>query len=204
MAFTDFKSLSEVGLAFQIRIQRASFLEPRERPVDDRLQVGIDFALSTFDVHVSEASKCEFLISPILLEAWKPYTESLLLWSHVLLLAEEPLSGIPDYYFSRRSPLGLVREPPYVLVIQAKRDDFEEGWGQCLAAMLAAQRLNEPAVRVVYGCVTNGDFWEFGKLDGTDFTREMRNFSYSHLAELLAAWNYVFTQAREQALMSAA
>ncbi len=204
MAFTDFKSLSEVGLAFQVHIQAGSFIQLMPRDVDEQLLQDLNIDLESFDVHASEASKCEALIFPILKHAWRPYADSLLLWSHVPLLAGEPLSGVPDYYFSRRSPLGLVREPPYVLVVQAKRDDFEEGWGQCLAAMLAAQRLNQTPARVIHGCVTNGDAWEFGKLDGAEFTREKGGFAVRHMSDLFAAWNYIFAQAKAQALASAA
>ena len=58
--------------------------------------------------------------------------------------------------------------------------------------------------RLVYGCFSNGLSWEFGKLDGSDLTQEIRQFILSDLPGLFAAWNDVFTQAREQALAPAA
>ena len=38
------------------------------------------------------------------------------------------------FFFAKRSPLGPVRDRPYVLFVEAKKDDFDAGWGQCLAA----------------------------------------------------------------------
>src|SRR5204863_6990361 len=98
------------------------------------------------------------------------------LWSHVPLGTEEPLVGTPDYYLSRLSPLGFVCDQPYVLVIEAKKDDFDGGWAQCLAAMLAAQRLNDSPRRIIHGCVSSGFLWEYGKLDGKELVTELQSF----------------------------
>jgi hypothetical protein len=142
---------------------------------------------------------CEFLIAPVLKEVYRSYSEALLLWSHVPLGTEAPLMGTPDYLFTRRGPLGIVQEEPYLLLVEAKKDDFEAGWGQCLAAMLAAQKLNVSANVIVYGCVSNGDLWQFGKLEGQHFTHEPVGFALKDLPGLFAALNYVFARASEQA-----
>ena len=204
MPFGNYKSLGEVALKYQIRVSVSTFVEPISFPVDERFQSELTWALQNVAVRMSEASICEFLIAPVLREVWKPHSDALLIWSHVPLGMEEPLVGVPDYFFSRRSPLGLVKDQPYVLVVEAKKDDFDAGWGQCLAAMLAAQRMNVAAARPVYGCVSNGASWEFGKLEARDFAQEIRQYGLSDLAGLFAAWNYVFIQAKKQALAPAA
>lgn len=200
MAFGTFKSVDEVALTYQISVRVAAFVQPTPVPVDERFRAELIFALQNVDVRASEAAICEFLIVPVLREVWKPYSDSLLFWSHVALGHEDPLQGVPDYLFTRRSPLGLVRDRPYVLVVEAKKDDFEAGWAQCLAAMVAAQRLNEPAAPTVHGCVSNGSLWQLGRLQGKEFTRELREFVLSDLDGLFAAWSWVLAQAREQAL----
>jgi hypothetical protein len=204
MAFGNFKSLGDVALAYQVGVTVDSFLQPIPFPVDARFESELTFALKNVDVRMSEASVCEFLIAPVLREVWKPHSDALSIWSHVPLGVEDPLVGVPDYFFSRRSPLGRVRDQPYVLVVEAKKDDFEAGWAQCLAAMLAAQRMNDHPARIVYGCVSSGMSWEFGKLDGQMLTQEIRQYGLSDLPDLFAAWNYVFVQAKEQALAPAA
>ena len=50
----------------------------------------------------------------------------------------------------------------------------------------------------VFGIVSNGNSWQFGKLDESVFTQELRDFVISDPAELLAALNAVFDQTREQ------
>ena len=149
-------------------------------------------------VRVSEAAIGEFLISPVLKQVWRFYIDVLTFWSHVPLGTTEPLSGIADYVFCRRSPLGLVLDQPFVIVAEAKKDDFETGWAQCLAAMIAAQRMNEGSDLTVFGIVSNGNSWQIGKLEEAVFTQELRDFVISDPAELLAALNAVFDHTREQ------
>ena len=65
------------------------------------------------------------------------------------------LSGTPDYIIAAKSPLGKTElETPLVVVAEAKKNDFEQGWGQCLAELVAAQRLNRDPLFPVYGIVT--------------------------------------------------
>jgi len=55
-------------------------------------------------------------------------------------------------------------------MVEAKRNDFEQGWGQCLAEFVAADRLNSHSL-AVYGIVTDGKPWEFGRLHNQIFTK---------------------------------
>ncbi|HTU93726.1 MAG TPA: hypothetical protein VMF69_26840, partial [Gemmataceae bacterium] len=124
-----------------------------------------------------------------------------MLWSHETLRYDADLSGIPDYMVGRLSPLGRwVVQPPYIVVIEAKRDDFERGWGQCLAALLAAQKVNNLPELTLYGITTNGRSWELGKLEGATLTREPLPFSLRNLEEMYAALHFVFEQCQSQVL----
>ena len=203
MSFGDFRSPDEVARAFQIRYQLAPFLQVTPRQVDPAFAEDLADTLQHIRIR-SEAGVCEFIVAPVLKQVWRPFRESLLLWSHVPFGTAEPLQGTPDFFFSRRTSLGLVPDHPCVLVVEAKRDDFDAGWGQCLAAMVAAQRAQRLARRGVYGCVTNGQGWQFGKLFDEEFTQELRSFVLSNLPELFGVWHHVFTLAREQALAPAA
>ena len=204
MAFGNFKSVQDVARMFQVSVQVGSFVQPAAMPVSDRLREELQDSRENMPLRMSEAALCEFLIAPILKEVWKPYRDSLMLWSHVPLGTEEPLVGTPDYYFSRRSPLGLVSDQPFVLIVEAKKDDFDAGWAQGLAAMLAAQKMNDSSRRVIHGSVSNGFVWEFGLLEEKRFLVDLRQFHLSDLPGLFAAWNYVLGQAKAQALAPAA
>ena len=70
----------------------------------------------------------------------------------------------PDYLISTKSALGkTVLGTPIIVVVEAKRNDFIQGWGQCLAELVAIQRINDD-VKPVSGIVTDGEMWQFGKL----------------------------------------
>jgi hypothetical protein len=123
-----------------------------------------------------------------------------MIWSHVQFGQDPPLKGVPDYFFSRRSPLGRVLDQPYVLFIEAKSDDFDAAWAQCLAAMLAAQKMNKQPDQVIFGGVSSGEFWLLGKLQGKTLVQDPRSFTLTRVDELFAALNYLFGEAKKQAL----
>jgi hypothetical protein len=90
------------------------------------------------------------------------------------------------------------------LVVEAKKDDFTRGWGQCLAAMLAAQKVNNLADQTAYGITTNGRVWECGQLAGDEFVQDPRSFSFEDVDTLFAALHFLMSQCREQVLRLAA
>jgi hypothetical protein len=198
MAFGAFKSLEEVVRTYQVQVRQEPFVVSRPRSVDARFQERIEFLQANAPVSASEEAICEFLIAPILQELWLPYSNSLMIWSHVSFTADEQLTDFPGYFFAKRSPLGAVRDQPYVLFVEAKKDDFEGGWRQCLAAMLAAQKLNDHPEVVVHGGVSNGRIWYLGKLYGKMLTLDPRPLLLTDLPALFAGLNYVFQQAKDQ------
>jgi len=200
MAFGNYKSVEEVAKKYQITVAVDTFVELLPLAVTDYFQQELAYVLKHLDVKMSEAAISEFLIAPILKEIWKNYDDVLLFWSHVALKVGEEFEGFPGYLFTKRTPLGLVRDKPYLLVVEAKKDDFEGGWGQCLAAMLAAQTINGNEQIALQGMVSNGEVWQFGRLQGRDFVRDPRPFTILDLPVLFAALGAVFEAAKRQAL----
>jgi hypothetical protein len=201
MPFTDYATIGDVALAYQIVLRGEKFVALLERPISDRLREDLDFAENYVGYSRSETALRENLIYPILKDVWKSYLQDLMLWSQEPLRYDANLSGVPDYVVCPLSPLGRwVVQPPYIVVIEAKRDDFERGWAQCLAALLAAQKLNDLPELTLYGITTTGRSWEFGKLEGATFTQDTRSFAWSHREELCAALHFVFEQCQAQVL----
>ncbi|MHB1422216.1 MAG: hypothetical protein ACYC3I_03255 [Gemmataceae bacterium] len=199
MPFANYAAMGDVARAYRIALGDEKFVTLLERPISNILREELAFAENHANFRNSEAAVCENLIYPILKEVWKSYLQDLMLWSHEQLHYDADLSGIPDYFVSRRSSLGRWGvEPPYVIVIEAKRDDFERGWGQCLAALLAAQKLNNLPELTFYGIATNGRSWEFGKLEGATFNHDSLPFSSRNVEELCAALHFVFAQCQTQ------
>ena len=87
---------------------------------------------------------------------------------------------------------------PLIILVEAKKNDFEEDWGQCLAELVAAQKINDDPDVPVYGIVSDGERWQFGKLVGDAFTQNKTSFSIDHLPALFGAINAVFKAASER------
>ena len=150
-------------------------------------------------VYSSEFAICENIIYPILKQVWKLYNSKFTLWSHHSLNYDENLSGFPEYILAKRSSLGkVVFDKPYFILVEAKQDDFEGGWAQCLAEMIAAQRLNDEIQITVFGIVSNGKIWQFGTLEGTNFTSNIDIFTIQDLDKIFSAVNYIFKQCESQ------
>ena len=86
-----------------------------------------------------------------------------------------------------------VLEFPLVIVVEAKKNDFEQGWGQCLAELVAAQKLNNEASRPAYGIVTDGELWKFGLLVGDTFVSNKEGYTVGDLPALFGALYFIFT-----------
>jgi hypothetical protein len=64
--------------------------------------------------------------------------------------------------------------------------------------MVAAQRLNNELNVTVFGIVSNGKVWEFGKLEENIFTQNNNRYLLQEIDQLFAAVNYVFQQCEIQ------
>lgn len=119
--------------------------------------------------HTEEMRKTR-LIWPFLYEIEKQHRK-LRIWERISLDADatQDLTGEPDYCVT---PNDFAPRSPYCIIMEAKREDFEHGWGQTLAAMRGAQIVNqkEGSKNVpIYGTVTTGIDWQFGKLNGEQY-----------------------------------
>ncbi len=199
MSFSSYKDIGEVLQEFQITYIEDNFMGEVEFRVSEYFREDLQTIMQDGVPNASEFSICENLIYPILKEVWKFYRSKFVLWGHKSLTYDENISGFPEYILARRSPLGkVVFDQPYFLLVEAKQDKFEEGWAQCLAEMIAAQRLNEQLPIIIFGIVSNGKVWQFGKLETNSFTRNKTFYTIQELDRLFAAVNYVFQQCETQ------
>ena len=199
MAFSDFKTIPDVQERFRIRHVEDDFIEI-ERIVEPSKQFlqELEFSRQYIDVFASEGARCEAVIFPVLREVYKGYAEHYALWIKKAIAYDEMLSGIPDYFISTRSELGkLVVGTPLIMLVEAKKNDFEVGWGQCLAELVAAQKINEDMEHPVYGIVSDGTLWQIGHLVNETFTQNRTSFSVDNLPVLFGAIDSVFKAASE-------
>ncbi|MBD2451815.1 hypothetical protein H6G76_32790 [Nostoc sp. FACHB-152] len=201
MAFSSYKDIGAVLKEFQITYTEANFIEEVEFSISDYFREDLQTVMQDGVPNASEFSICENLIYPVLKEVWKCYRSKFVLWGHKSLIYDENLSGYPEYILAKRSPLGkVVFDKPYFVLVEAKQDNFAAGWAQCLAEMVAAQKLNDEMEVTIFGIVSNGKDWEFGKLEKTLFTQNKTRYFIQNLDELFAAVNYVFKSSEMQLL----
>ena len=200
MAFSDFKTISEVQEKFGITYAMNDFVGAEEtlKPSEHFLQE-FEFCMQYINVFASETSRCEAVIFPILKEVYKGYTDRYALWSGKSIAYDEILKGTPDYLIATQSELGMsVVGKPLIILVEAKKNDFEQGWGQCLAELIAAQKINGDPDTPVCGIVTDGTLWQFGRLTGDAFIQNRTNFTLDNLPVLFGAVNSVFKAVEER------
>jgi hypothetical protein len=200
MAFSTFKSLASVIQEFQIHYAEAPFdrlLASIAAP--DELRNLIEFNLKEMVYDASEAMIGECILFPILREAWKPFRKELALWSHTAISYNEVLSGTPDYLIAKQSALGkIVLDKPYIAIVEAKKDDFTSGWGQCAVELYVAQQINANNNLELFGIVSNGLYWQFGSLHKTTLTKYDQIYDVKELDELYTTLVSILTICKAQ------
>lgn len=198
MAYGKFSTYEEVATKFKIKLIEDSFIQETPITIAESLFEFINDNLRLKRSYVSENAICESIISPILNIISK--ANQISVWSHVHfdISEEDGLIGIPDFLIAPISDIGTTFTKPVVCVVEAKRDDFNEGWAQALSEMIATQRFNQTPDKDIYGIVTTGLFWQFGKLNQNYFTQDVVAYSaVENLQKLLNALNWLIIEAKK-------
>jgi hypothetical protein len=134
------------------------------------------FTLTSLQRHVplaeaigTEKAKSEFIVAPMLSELRELQKQRISLFSGLDFNVDrsQGLSGRCDFIISA-SPSQFSLRAPILMMVEAKDDNINEGLGQCMAEMIAAQRFNEREenpTHAIFGCVTTGSNWRFLKLE---------------------------------------
>ena len=140
---------------------------------------------------VSEKSRSEFIVAPILLAMRELSGDRISILSGQRLDVDpvRRLTGECDFLLSNSEPVPRLRAP-LMAVVEAKRGEIEAGLGQCVAQLFAAQLYNETnnqSTGLVSGCVTNSEVWQFLNLRNGIATLHPRRFYLDELDMILAA-----------------
>jgi hypothetical protein len=128
----------------------------------------------------NEKAKSEFLIAPMLFELFRMNPRKFGLFSGTELSVdpEKGLNGVCDFMLTR-GPQNFLIETPILAIAEAKNDNVNNGYGQCIAAMHAAAILNQkkqPNIPALYGTSTTGAQWKFLRLDGAMVTIDKADY----------------------------
>jgi hypothetical protein len=146
--------------------------------------------LKRFDLTTSEEAK-KLIIDAILAEAIQT-SEKLKIWK-AAVLESDTLIGEADYLVAENRAY---LEAPFLCIVEAKKDDFEQGLAQCLVEMQACQWNDQQLGKGidVFGIVTNGTTWQFYKLSLAGEVYETLPYSISDVDSVLGLLQSVFQQ----------
>ncbi len=200
MAFTDFSTLNKVREMFpHIKIVYEDFIAQKIKPFRYSVSLKNEIELSLSTQKPGEWFASFFLIAPLLKAAWNKHIQNLNLWVQTRLYADDILTGFPDFLIT-----GLNKKQysflsaPMLAVVEAKEENFKEGWGQCAAEMLACQKINQNKDIDIFGIVCTGYVWEFAKLSQETLQIDTHVFTVSELQKLLNVLNYFFEEVEKQ------
>jgi hypothetical protein len=194
MPYSTF-TVEEVRDKFALKIRYASFF-PSLEPIapSDYLKSALSKSI-LYQTNGSEKARSEFIIAPILLELRDLANGSISVFSgeEFTVNRELGLNGICDFLISRTTD-ELVIDAPIIALVEAKKGILKDGWGQCIAEMVAAKKLNEikgKQIKYIYGIVTSGSLWHFFQMQGDLVSLDSVEYSLSPIEKLLALLNWM-------------
>lgn len=169
MSYENF-SIENIEKDFAISIQSEPNLFAEITPIapSERLISLLEEFTPLASAIGTEKARSEFIIAPILAEVKKRAGNQVSLFSGTRFDVdkEKGLNGFCDFMFSLSSSQ-LTLAAPVIAIVEAKNDNINSGFGQCMAEMVAAQIYNQQRgkpLKTLYGCVTTGSIWRFLKL----------------------------------------
>lgn len=194
MSYGKFESVAQVATIFDVEVKVAPLLHEVGK-LDRGIEVP-DYKIDEIKEFLSDdiSFRNEYairqqIITPILNVVVRHY-KPLKLWIEEPFNVDEDrgLTGTPDYLIASRTKTGEMSLPP-LCVIEAKKADFDEGWTQALAEMVAAAI---KGAKVCYGVVTTGKIWEFGKFESSIFERDPNPVSTQDLQKVFDTLYWLF------------
>ncbi|MGC1309254.1 MAG: hypothetical protein WA885_18695 [Phormidesmis sp.] len=151
MPYETDEILSEFGVSF---VTRELDLPKADVPRDVVTTLKSDLKSRLELVRLSsETARRETLVGPILFKVAQ--LAKIQLRIEYLLSVNDQLKGKLDY---------LLQGPQNLLVIEAKNDDLTREFTQLAVELIALSQWEETQ-KILYGAVTTGDAWVFGRLD---------------------------------------
>ncbi|MBA4065541.1 MAG: hypothetical protein C0501_17860 [Isosphaera sp.] len=196
MAFSDFQYpavLQQLGLTLTPAVN----LFPGVPPVAPGpfLRAGQSIAPELGAAAHTELSRMIWMSGPLLGDFWTRYRGTICLIAGAEFAADPAarLTGFCDFLICR-APQQSVIFAPVLVVFEAKRDSIPDGYGQCIAAMVGAQRFNarnNTPIDPVYGCVTTGTAWKFLRLSGTTLTMDGPEYALAEADRILGILTHI-------------
>ena len=190
MAYSDF-TLATVREKFKLETFRAvgsfSQIEPVAPSAELTKVLPKKVALAT--AIGTEKARSELIVADVMFELYEYFGERISLFSGVEFNvdAEQDLTGVCDFIVSL-SPEQFYVEAPLIVLVEVKKEDPVQGFGQCVAEMIAAQLFNAERgndISRIYGAATTGTEWKFFKLEEKCLHIDMAIYSIAQCDKIL-------------------
>jgi hypothetical protein len=194
MPYSNF-TLEEVRDKFSLQISSEPFFSDLEPIAPSEYLKQALIRSKPFQTTGSEKARSEFIIAPILLELRYLKNNSVSVFSGEEFTVDRDLglSGICDFLISRNGN-ELIIDAPVIALVEAKKGVLKDGWGQCIAEMVAAKKFNEnrgKSIKNIYGIVTSGSLWHFFQMKQDIVFLDPNEYSLSPVDNLLAVLNWM-------------
>ena len=184
MVYSNFK-LDELVKLVDLTIRETSELFTSIPEVESSehlittLQETVDLAVAIN----TEKARSEMIIAPVLLELRRKLKHQISLFSGV----DFTVDGVCDFIISKNPEQLFIRQP-IVTIVEAKNENLNSGFGQCIAEAIAAQIFNQQEgnkTPVIYGVVTIGTIWRFLKLVGKTVEIDLSEYYIKDINKIL-------------------
>jgi hypothetical protein len=195
MPYSSF-TLDDVEEKFGLDFKASSFIpELKPIPPSEWLKETLLMTLPLAKIAGSEKARSEFIIAPILVELIKLTNNEISVFSgeDFTVDRELGLNGICDFIISQSSNQIKV-SAPVIALVEAKKGVLKDGWGQCIAEMLAANKFNEhrkKSIEYMYGIVTSGNSWQFLRMKEKTVIIDPDEYTIASIEKLLAILNWM-------------
>ena len=193
MGYSNYKQIKSVIKRFNLDMRLLNLFDDEIENVEPSSWLMETLNMAKGTPITNEKSKSERIVSPILLEASKNYTDKISFFSGETLNVkpEDDLAGECDFFFALHPPK-LYIDAPIISLAEAKDEDMDWGIAQCAAQMLGAKFYNEMEgknIPFIYGCATDGIEWQFMKLENDIYYVDSKVFT--DLSEILGVWQHI-------------
>ncbi|HNI46077.1 MAG TPA: hypothetical protein PK230_15340 [Chitinophagales bacterium] len=198
MVYADF-TLSDLEEKFGGQHQR-KWLHFASQPIP--LSEGLRFELAeSAEMPIkSEKARSEWIVVPILKELRRINDKFFTIYSGDTLLGEKGtgLQGECDFILAKDTQSYEISIPIFQIV-EAKRNDLEEGIKQCAAQLVGAKKYNQRkgiTTEKLYGCTTTGDDWQFIEYSDKLYI-DNKKYYLVEIEELLGIFQSIITYYRD-------
>ncbi len=199
MAFSDYKTYEAVQAKYPQIVVNSTVFIPKLQEIDVKISLQEEIDINLLTYRSNEFYAAENLVSPVLRAVWRKYITEINMWTHQAIKYDADLSGVPDFMFTNLDKKQYeIMSYPIITSVEAKAENFVEGWSQCIVQMLACQKLNNKPNVIIFGIVTTGKQWEFGKLEGDIITKNTIGCGIDNLPKLMAILDYLLSEAKKQ------